>query len=77
MMRRTVDLRKVKPVKMNVHPFFFQRFEDEKRKLREITGMELSHKKFTEMMSKVNLDFSDVGRNIVNGTKKSFKKQKR
>lgn len=77
MVRRLIDMRKIKPVKMNVHPFFFQRFEDERRKLKEMTGIELSHKKFTEMMSKVNLDFSDVGRNILNGTKKSFKRQKR
>lgn len=77
MVRRLVDMRKIKPVKMNVHPFFFQRFEDERKKLKEMTGIELSHKKFTEMMSKVNMDFSDVGRNILNGTKKSFKRQKR
>ena len=77
MVRRLIDMRKIKPVKMNVHPFFFQRFEDERKKLKEMTGIELSHKKFTEMMSKVSMDFSDVGRNILNGTKKSFKRQKR
>lgn len=74
MVRRKVIQKKVPSVTMATHPAFFQKYEDERRKFQETTGLVLSQKSFTEMMSKVNVDFSKIRSNILNGTKKHFKK---
>jgi hypothetical protein len=74
MVRRKVIQKKVPTVTMATHPAFFQKYEDERRRFQETTGVILSQKAFTEMMAKVKIDFSKIRNNIINGTKKYYKK---
>ena len=69
MVRRKIVKKKVPGITMSAHPDFFMKYEEERKKLKASTGMDLSHKAFTQMMSKVNLDLSKIGNNILNGKK--------
>ena len=74
MVRRKIVRKKVPGITMATHPDFYRKYEEEREKLKSTTGIDLSHKAFTQMMSKVNIDFSKIGNNILNGKKPVKKK---
>jgi hypothetical protein len=71
MVRRTV---KVKGVTIKVHPAFFNKLENERKRIEKRSGVSLSQVKLTEALSQFKINFPTVGRDLHNATKKTKQK---
>jgi len=75
-MRRIIR-KSAQPVHMRVHPDFFEQLEKQRRNMERKSKRNFTQIELTEALSKTQIKFPNVGRNVLSAIKKTKQKRRR